>query len=72
MSKEEKKKAYNSYNSKKTSDLKETLKEIDASAFKNKQALRVVRGAPAKRRKRLIGLSGLGSRPSLPSAKTSL
>ena len=51
--KKEKKKAYNS---KKTSDLKETLKEIDASAFKNKQALRVVRGAPAKRRKRLIGL----------------
>tara|TARA_R110000803_G_scaffold163221_1_gene226866 strand:+ start:2672 stop:2890 length:219 start_codon:yes stop_codon:yes gene_type:complete len=67
--KKEKKKAYNS---KKTSDLKETLKEIDASAFKNKQALRVVRGAPAKRRKRLIGLSGLGSRPSLPNAKTSL
>lgn len=66
---EEKKKVYSS---KKTASLKKTLKEIDDSAFKNKQALRVVRGAPAKTRKRLKGLSGLGSRPSLPTAKTTL
>jgi hypothetical protein len=60
------------HSSKKTSDLKDKLKEISESAFKDTQAERIVKGRPQRRRKRLVGLKTLGSRPSLPNSKPTI